>query len=71
MSEKGNPYENAIAERVNGILKIEYLLEQKFKTKQQAGSSVKEAIKIYNEERQHMSIGYQKQAERYRREREE
>ena len=69
MSEKGNPYENAIAERVNGILKIEYLLEQKFKTKQQAGSSVKEAIKIYNEERPHMSIGYQTPAERYRRER--
>ena len=66
MSEKGNPYENAIAERVNAILKIEYLLEQKFKTKQQAGSSVKEAIKIYNEERPHMSIIYQTPAEIYR-----
>jgi len=58
MAEKGNPYENAIAERVNGILKIEFLLDQKFSTRQEAKYSTKEAIKIYNEERPHMSIGY-------------
>ena len=65
MAEKGNPYENAIAERVNGILKIEFLLEQRFRLKQEARESVKEAIKIYNEERLHMTIGYITPAEKY------
>ena len=67
MAEKGNPYENAVAERVNGILKIEFLLEQKFKTKEEAKIFVRESIKIYNEERPHMSIGYEIPAERYSR----
>ncbi len=67
MAEKGNPYENAVAERVNGILKIEFLLEQRFRTKDQARRFVREAIKIYNEERPHMSIGYEIPAERYSR----
>ena len=67
MAEKGNPYENAVAERVNGILKIEFLLEQKFKTKEEAKIFVIESIKIYNEERPHMSIGYEIPAERYSR----
>ena len=67
MSEKGNPYENAVAERVNGILKIEFLLDQRFRTKSEARRFVREAIKIYNEERPHMSIGYEVPAERYSR----
>ncbi len=57
MSEKGNPYENAIAERVNGILKIEFLLDQTFKGLKHAQKATIEAIKLYNEERPHMSIG--------------
>lgn len=57
MSEKGNPYENAIAERVNGILKIEFLLDQAFKSFKHAQKATIEAIKLYNEERPHMSIG--------------
>lgn len=65
MAEKGNPYENAIAERVNGILKIEFMLEQRYTTKQEAQASIKEAIKIYNEERLHMSIGYKTPDEKY------
>ena len=65
MAEKGNPYENAVAERVNGILKIEFLLDQRFRTKAEARRFVREAIKIYNEERPHMSIGYEIPAERY------
>jgi len=65
MAEKGNPYENAIAERVNGILKIEFLLDQQFRTKEEAKRSVKEAIKIYNEERPHMSIEYMTPSEKY------
>jgi transposase InsO family protein len=65
MAEKGNPYENAIAERVNGILKIEFLLSQKFRTKTDAVLAVKESIKIYNEERPHMSLNYMTPSEMY------
>jgi len=62
MSEKGNPYENAVAERINGILKEEFMLGESFKTKELAYRTVKEAIKTYNELRPHLSINYQKYA---------
>lgn len=65
MAEKGNPYENAIAERVNGILKIEFLLDQRFSTKVEAKYSSIEAINIYNEERPHLSLGYMTPEEKY------
>lgn len=65
MSEKGNPYENAVAERVNGILKEEFLLSQTFKTKELASRAVKESIKIYNEYRPHMSIDYMTPNQKY------
>ena len=65
MSEKGNPYENAVAERVNGILKEEFMLGESFKTKEQAYKAVKEAIETYNEDRPHMSINYMTPNQKY------
>jgi len=65
MSEKGNPYENAVAERINGILKEEFLLGESFKTKEQAYRAVKEAIKTYNEDRPHMSINHMTPNQKY------
>jgi len=65
MAEKGNPYENAVAERVNGILKEEFLLGKNFNTKQQAYKSVREAIETYNNLRPHMSINYLTPAQKY------
>lgn len=65
MSEKGNPYENAVAERINGILKQEFMLGETFKTQEQAEKSVKEAIEIYNEKRPHMSLNYMTPNEKY------
>ena len=65
MSEKGNPYENAVAERVNGILKGEFLLSEGFNTKQQAYRAVHEAIETYNELRPHMSIDYMTPNQKY------
>jgi transposase InsO family protein len=56
MTENSDPYENAIAERVNGILKTE-LLQAKYPDAQTAKLSVGKAISIYNNERPHMSIG--------------
>lgn len=65
MSEKSNPYENAVAERINGILKEEFLLSQTFNTKALAYAAVKEAIHSYNELRPHMSINYMTPNEKY------
>jgi transposase InsO family protein len=58
MAEKGNPYENAIAERVNGILKSEFGLDRLFKNYEAAAAIVAESIRIYNEQRPHASCDY-------------
>ncbi len=55
MTENGNPYENAIAERVNGILKDEYDLYNTFKDFNDAHEAVKVAINKYNNKRPHRS----------------
>lgn len=67
MGEAGNCYDNAIAiaERVNGILKDEYLLDSEFVDKKQAVKAVKEAVYLYNYERPHWSLGLKKPADVY------
>jgi putative transposase len=55
MSSRGNPYENAIAERVNGILKTEFYLDRSFKDIAQVRSVVKEVVAVYNQQRPHAS----------------
>lgn len=65
MAEKGNPYENAVAERVNGILKEEFFLGNTFKTLSEAKKAVKEAIESYNNLRLHMSINYMTPSQKY------
>lgn len=57
MTEKGDPYENAIAERVNGILKHEHGLKQSFASHQQAQEAVEDAVNNYNQLRIHDSCG--------------
>jgi putative transposase len=56
MTENGNPYENAIAERVNGILKTEWLYDIPLKDYSQAKKIIKDIINTYNSERPHSSI---------------
>jgi transposase InsO family protein len=58
MTENGDPYENAIAERVNGILKTEYGLDQTFKDYLAANEAVKMAVYKYNNKRPHASCDY-------------
>lgn len=58
MTEENHVYENALAERVNGILKDELLLGEILPSYEIAKQMVAEAVRIYNEERLHMSIGY-------------
>jgi putative transposase len=55
MTEKSDPLENAIAERVNGILKQEYLVK-KYKSLTRAKRAVAEAVSLYNNERPHSSV---------------
>lgn len=55
MTQSGNPRENAIAERVNGILKSEFNLKQKFETRHEALVAVESAVNIYNLHRPHAS----------------
>jgi putative transposase len=55
MTQNGDPYENAIAERINGILKYEFLLIDGFTDEIIAGKAVAQSISIYNHERPHLS----------------
>ena len=59
MTEELHCYENALAERVNGILKQEYYLGSCFRNKAQVMAAVKEAVYLYNTRRPHKSLDYQ------------
>lgn len=59
MAEAGNCYENALAERVNGILKQEYGLDETFTDIKEAMQVTREGIKSYNEQRPHWSLSLQ------------
>jgi len=58
MTENGDPYENALAERMNGILKSEFRLDEAFCSYEQATEAVNSAISIYNNSRPHSSCDY-------------
>lgn len=65
MAAAGNCYENAMAERINGILKMEFHLEYTFKNTQQAKLATKQSIKTYNEMRPHWGINLRTPEEMY------
>lgn len=58
MTEDNHCYENAMAERLNGILKQEYGLGSTFKCKRDAYRVVDQAVKLYNTRRPHQGLGY-------------
>lgn len=58
MTETMHCYENAMAERVNGILKQEYELDHTFRTKAQAKKAFEQAVWLYNHRRPHLSLNY-------------
>ena len=58
MGAVGNAYDNAVAERVNGILKLEFLLDQRFPDAESAYRAVAQAIEAYNTKRPHLSLNY-------------
>ena len=56
MTENGDPLENAIAERINGIVKEEYLHNYQTVDLLEARKQLQKAISLYNSSRPHMSI---------------
>ena len=58
MTEENHCYENAMAERVNGILKDEFYLDQTFMNEAHAKRAAKNAINLYNEIRLHLSLDF-------------
>ena len=58
MTEENHCYENALAERVNGILKDEFYLDQTFDNVAHAKKATKNAVNLYNQIRLHVSLDY-------------
>jgi putative transposase len=57
MTDGYDCYQNALAERVNGILKEEFMIHKPGNL-EEARQMVKESIRIYNEKRPHLSLKY-------------
>lgn len=58
MTENGDPYENALAERMNGIIKTEFNLYSSLLGFEQTRNQINKSIKSYNELRPHASCDY-------------
>ena len=63
MTEQYDPYENALAERINRTLKYEYGLKQNIKNTELAQKMTQQAVYIYNNLRTHFSLDLRKPAE--------
>ncbi len=58
MTQVMHCYENPQAERVNGIIKQEYELDRRFRTKAQARKPFEQAVWLYNHRRPHLGLNY-------------
>ena len=56
MTENGDPYENALAERMNRTIKEEFGMDRKMKNKEQVKKLVEESIFLYNQKRPHLAL---------------
>ncbi len=65
MTKGGSPSQNAVAERINGILKQEYAISDKNQSIGQCNKAVKEAIYLYNNCRPHNTLKMRMPAEVY------
>jgi len=59
MTQSSDPLDNSIAERVNGIIKNEYLEYYEVNSWSTAQKRLKQAVDLYNDKRLHLSLGYQ------------
>ena len=55
MTQQGDPYESAVAERVNGILKTDFRLNRMLTTFEEAARAVEQSVRNDNHLRPHMS----------------
>jgi putative transposase len=67
MSRKGDCWDNAPMESLNGTLKVECVHDEHFETREQARQAIVEYIGYYNTERRHSALGYLTPAEFERR----
>lgn len=58
LSNKGNPYDNAVSEATNKMLKTEFIYQRKFETLEQLQLELAEYVYWYNNLRIHGSLGY-------------
>ncbi|MFY9612507.1 MAG: IS3 family transposase [Tissierellaceae bacterium] len=58
LSRKGNPYDNAVIEAMNKVLKVEFIYQNKFETLEELELQLAEYIYWYNHIRIHGSLGY-------------
>lgn len=58
MTESGDPRDNAIAERINGIFKSDFNMDKDFKNLKEAKSQIAQMVETYNGERPHSSLDY-------------
>ena len=65
MTQSGDPLETAAAERANGILKTEWLYRMDIPDGKKCKAELQRIIGFYNDERPHMSVGYQTPSEAY------
>jgi transposase InsO family protein len=56
MTENGDPYENALAERMNRTIKEEFGMDKKMKSKELVKKLVEESIFLYNNKRPHLAL---------------
>ncbi len=56
MTENGDPYENALAERMNRTIKEEFGMDKILKSKQLVKQLVSESIFLYNNKRPHLAL---------------
>ena len=59
MTDENHCYQNAVAERVNGILKNEFDCDQVFRNFEHAQSHISRSIHVYNYKRTHWSLNLQ------------
>ena len=63
MADRGNCYQNALAERMNGILKGEFYLNMTFESTRDVKKVCRQAVMLYNNYRPHLSLDYKKPEE--------
>jgi transposase InsO family protein len=68
MTQTGSPYENALAERVNGTIKNDFFPKRVYQNHKEAKKAISKIIQVYNQKRPHASVDYLTPAEAHMKE---